>query len=560
MKKRVVGALASAWILVASAASGQLITPERIEELQALKGFIYRGLTLTHAQEVAAGAAQPIVYTEVGGGDLPVSYYHYRVPTDRVDALAAAIPLPPGFSLAPISILRHAPPHHYISLTVYEVAGERSGTRAEWTTYVLKDGDPNPRVMMLETQTSEGSLDPVDLFSDPADIFEYSRADDTVITEIVSELSSFSASIEISCHPGPVIVDVAWNSASDILYWRNGVADLQSVNGLISNRRVASLPGRCFSIDNQTLWAAFVEPDPRWVLLFDERIDTAIRPWVNVTDPSVPLDPDFRDQLIATKATVFSANEMQRAAAIGLGMAEPMMDFLVEQTPPSVFLNFEITPGQLDSLAAAIPLPEGFELAPIRHAPVQEGRHYILSLNIYETVQGLASGLRAEWSVYVTRPKAIRGRRYMIVEAQSSTSFPRPGQPGFTQPAERVRVRRRGRRHQRRRPGAGNLLPGHHPPARERSAPRYRPSVGSEANNLIYWGNGVADKIYYNGLVYDTKMIHGPEAHGVDLGWHGLGRVPTSGWIEVLVFENPLEFIASPWNNLNQLEDEAAAP
>ena len=81
---------------------------------------------------------------------------------------------------------------HGLGYTVFVT--EYSGIRAEWTTYVLKDGDPKPRVMMLETQTSEGSLDPVDLFSDPADIFEYRRADDTIITEIVSGPSSFSAS------------------------------------------------------------------------------------------------------------------------------------------------------------------------------------------------------------------------------------------------------------------------------------------------------------------------------------------------------------------------------
>ena len=30
------------------------------------------------------------------------------------------------------------------------------------------------------------------------------------------------------------------------------------------------------------------------------------------------------------------------------------------------------------------------------------------------------------------------------------------------------------------------------------------------ANDLIYWRNGGADKIYYSGLVYDTKMIAVP--------------------------------------------------
>ena len=73
-----------------------------------------------------------------------------------IPANSDRIPLPEGFSLVLISIRKGERPKHYISLTVYEVAGERSGLRAEWTTYVLGPGDPKPRVMMLETWTSEG--------------------------------------------------------------------------------------------------------------------------------------------------------------------------------------------------------------------------------------------------------------------------------------------------------------------------------------------------------------------------------------------------------------------
>jgi hypothetical protein len=557
MKKRIVGALAGVWILVASVASGQLITPERIEELQVLKTSIYPGLTRTHAEGVATGDAQPIVYTEVGGGDLPVSYYHYRVPKNRVNPLAAAIPLPPGFTITPISIVKHTRPRHYISLTVYEVAGERSGLRAEWTTYVLKDGDPKPRVMMLETQTSEGSLDPIDLFSDPADVFEYSRAGGTLITEIVSGSSSFSASLWIPRNRRARSLDPGWNSASDVLYWSNGVADLQNVNGLVSNRRLAWLQRHRVSIDNRTRWAAFVERRPRWVLLFDERIDTAIRPWVNVTDPSLPLDPDFRDQLIETKATVFSENEFQRADAIAARMAEPMENFFVEETPPSIFLNFRIEPEQLDALAAAIPLPEGFELARVR--PLKAGaKSYFLSLNIYEVqgLQGLLSGFRAEWDLYVTKP-GDPVPRYMIVDAQSTSPSLDPVN-GFTEAADvfeysledgviSVNVQEPGTSFQ-----ATIPLP---------EKPRRRATTldWTEANNLIYWGNGVADKIYYSGLVYDTKVIKVPK-RTVSISNDTVWAPYLQRLDQVIVFENRLDFIASPWNNLNQLEEEAAAP
>ena len=64
----------------------------------------------------------------------------------------------------------------------------------------------------------------------------------------------------------------------------------------------------------------------------------------------------------------------------------------------------------------------------------------------------------------------------------------------------------------------------------------------------------MADKIYYSGLVYDTKMINVPK-RTVTIS-DGTKWAPFIHLAEVLVFENPLEFIASPWNNLNQLQEE----
>lgn len=550
MKARIIAALAIAclWGILPGAASAQLLTPEGIEELQVLKAQIYPALTRMHARDVAAGVAQPTVYTEVGGGEAPVSYYHFSVPMDRLDALATAIPLPSGFALAPIRVVQDEELVHTITLTVYEVAGERRGLRAEWTTYVLAPGDAKPRVMMLETATSEGSLDPVDLFSDAAKTFEYALTDDTVDTEIVSGSSVFSASLQLPSPPmRSRIVDGSWGATSDIIYWRNGVADLQNVNGLVANREVMSVPPSHVSIDDRTPWAAFVESDPRWVLLFDERIDAVIQPWVNAADPAVSLEPAFRAQLLETKASVFSANELQRAEAIGNRMAEPTADFFVEPTPPSIFLNFEILSEQREALAAAIPLPEGFELAQVQPVRDTEPR-YLLSLNIYET-QGIAAGLRAEWSVYVTR-EGDPVPRYMILEAQSS-SFSLDPVNEFTDPADvfeyvvdegvvSVDVQAPGTSFQ-----ATFPLP---------ETPQLLATTLSwaEANSIIYWRNGVADKIYFNGLIYDLPVAEVP-TQSVSLS-DGTVWAPYLRLHQVLVYQNQLEFIASPWNNLNRLE------
>jgi hypothetical protein len=59
--------------------------------------------------------------------------------------------------------------------------------------------------------------------------------------------------------------------------------------------------------------------------------------------------------------------------------------------------------------------------------------------------------------------------------------------------------------------------------------------------------------------VYDTKMLEVPKSQvSISDGtfWAQFYR----GLKQVLVFENQLEFLVSPWNNLNQLEDEIGAP
>jgi len=529
------------------AASAQLITPETLEARQVLKANLYSALTDIHAGEVAAATAQPAFYVEIGGGSVPVSYYHFTVEPGQEAALAAAIPLPSGFALAPVSVVAGENALPTVTLTVYEVGGERTGLRAEWTTYVTAPGSTDTRVMMMETATSAGSINPVDLTTPPATTFTYTASSGIIDTQIVSGTTTFTSSLQVPdpSPPAPAL-DPSWNATADAIYWPNGVADLQSVNGLISNRTTTAIPSSHVTLTDGSPWAAFVDPLPRWVLLFDERIDAVIQPWVNADDPGVPLDPTFRTALLTTKASHFSAIEYQRAGDIAVRAAEPLTDFFVEAGPPSVYMNFEIIPGQKAALEAAIPLPKGFELAPIQTIQGTPPRYFV-SLNIYETV-GIASGLRAEWSAYVTTIEDPTPR-YMILEAQSSLGSLDPVDE-FTDPATvfvyqavggvvTIDVQAPGTSFQCTFP-----LP---------ASPTLLDTTleWAEANNLIYWRNGVADKIYYNGLIYDRPVGEVPLAT--------VSYTDATKWApylqlhEVVFYENPLEFIASPWNNLNTL-------
>ncbi len=538
--------VAGAMLAVGGPASAQLIAPVGVEFLQGFKAFLYRGLTLSHAEEVAAGVSDPFVYVEVGGGTLPVCYYHFPVKKDSLQLFADAIQLPAGLALAPIAIVTNTAARHYLSVAVYEVAGERNGRIAEWTTYVTAAGDERPRVLMLETATSEGSLDPVRLHAAPAERFDYERRGGLLSTEIVSGSSAFSASIRLPVRPSTArLLNPGWGAARDVLYWRNGVADLYNVNGLIANRRITRIIDSQVAVVDRSPWATFVEARPEWVLLHNERIDAAIRPWVNADDPTLPLDPVFRQELLDTKASAFSAIEVERADAIAAGIAEPMADFLLEASPPAIFLDFEVLPARRAELAAAIPLPAGFVLAPIE--PFEgAGKRYLLSLNIY-LASGLAPGFRAEWSVYVMKA-GDPNPRFMIVEAQTSGTSIDPVAI-IAKPADvfdyvsdagtlSIDIRASGTSFQ-----ASILVPDD--PER-----RGMNLAWAECNNLVYWRNGVADKIYYNETSYGPVALVPRRNVRISDGtrWSKYVRLA-----HIFLYDQPQVFVASPWNNLNQL-------
>lgn len=532
--------------ILSSTASAQLISPLEVKLLQRFKAFLYEGVTLDNAEKVAAGTADPFVYVEVGGGDLPVCYYHFPIKEDSLSMFAEAIQLPPKLSLAPISVLEKTPAKYYLTISIYEVSGERSGLRSEWATYVTKTGDEQPRMLILETATSESSLNPVNLQTEPAEHFLYEGDDDMLTTEIVSGLSSFSAAIQLPKHSIKAsLLTRSWGASREVLYWRNGIADLQNVNGLIAYRRVHWIPPTDVQVNHQSPWAAFITSSPEWVLLYDQRIDMSIRPWVNADDLDVPLDPVFREELLQTKASIFSALERERAEAIAEGTAEPMADFLLESSPPAIFIDFEILPDLRDEFAQAIPLPKGFELA--RVEPYDGlGNRYFLNLNIY-LAGGLAPGYRAEWSIFVKK-KGDPSPRFMIVEAQTNGVSIDPVDL-ITMPAEvfqytnddgilNIDIQT---------PNTSFQAIIHIPQEPERREINLR---WAESNNLVYWKNGVADKVYYNESAYGSVALVPNESVAVtdETRWAEYVRLD-----HVFIYEGPQVFVVSPWNNLDEL-------
>ncbi len=227
-----------------------------------------------------------------------------------------------------------------------------------------------------------------------------------------------------------------------------------------------------------------------------------------------------------------------------LGLSKPYIAFTVEDDPPSVYLNFKIQNDQIDEFEKMLGLPDGFKLTRIRCLMEDRQDYFCLTLNVYR-VSGVTNGLRAEWSVYVRDPQ---GRtRYMIVEARSDK--------GSMDPIDIITKKSRLEHAvKKERIKTYVALDDDTSFELECMMPDVRSTVMPtrewiEANDDIYWSNGVSDRIYYNGKMACSELLSIPA---------GLVKIKDttkySEFVEpeptVVVYPSSIEFIISPWWNV----------
>ena len=250
---------------------------------------------------------------------------------------------------------------------------------------------------------------------------------------------------------------------------------------------------------------------------------------------------------MAMKRLLYSQLQVAQAFKVLIGRGAPLVRFTVEADPPSAYLNFAVRPDRLDQFASHCGLPPGLELAPIRCIEADEP-FVCLTANIYR-VSGLANGVRLEWSTYVygDRPGVPR---YMVVGAVSSLFsidpvdiFTKTGLCTYQRTDRHLAARAETER------GAFSFevdLP-HGDPA---TLPTRQ---WVEANDLIYWRNGVCDRVYYDAGFHNTPMWE------LDPGaLHLVDTTEWASWVDprprhALFCSGPLDLVMSPWWNLEQL-------
>jgi hypothetical protein len=244
-----------------------------------LKRILYSQLNLLDAIKILLGITPPKVSFTVKAEPASV-YWNFRVKPDQQAAFIEYINLPAGFTVCPISCLQGETPDILLTLNVYEVTGIAVGIRAEWSTYIL-DEMGKPRYMVLEAQSSEYSLDPIDIITKRTRV-EHDTGERTLTLVENLQGESFQSEFEVPAEKNRAAIHPEWVGANDFIYWRVGICDRTFYDAGLANPKAFLLDPASANINNQTHWAPFLESTPKHLIQFEEAIDFVIMPWVNI--------------------------------------------------------------------------------------------------------------------------------------------------------------------------------------------------------------------------------------------------------------------------------------
>jgi hypothetical protein len=484
-------------------------------------------------------------------------YFNWEIPSASVPQLEAALQLTGrGLRIAPIEIVRGETPKPYLSLNFYEttIAGVVT-YRTEWSTYVVKQGDPRPRFMVIDAQSSEPGADPTAPgFIKPASAVRYS------ISGQQAQVSSpdFQASIALPSSVKTIKIGRPWAMANDTLYWINGVADTALYNGALIEASPTAIDPASVTLQNVSPWAGFIAMKPSNVFMFSQPLAFAFTPYFNLNDPSLGLPSAYTDALKQFKNFTFGAYSYGHAFLVLQGFEEPLVRFdITTDRVPSIFINFIVPNEKARAFEAAVRLPGNLMLARSKATPRQPAA-YLLSLNIYESPDVLTGqpSYRAEWSTYVRDSSDPDSERhyFMVVDVDSSGPSLNPVDL-FTPPTPmsyQVQAGRLVADIKRAADGADKFRVEFGLPAPQAPIVRlHEPWV--LANDRVYWRNGVYDSVSYNGALLAADVV---EADPKSLVIHD--HTPWAPFInatpsQVLVFRKPLQFVLQPWYNAEEL-------
>lgn len=246
-----------------------------------LKRALYAQVALREASRVLRGKSDPLIRFVVEQ-DPPSTYFNFRIQESQLATFEAYLDLPPGFPLARVQTMEGQQPYYCLTLNTYRVSGITSGVRAEWSVYV-DTGDGVPRYMVIEARQDGLSMDPVDIITRRSRV-EHTQEGDRLRTHVEANVGDgFRADCRLPLDGGELLPAARqWVEANDMIYWRNGVADRTFYGAGLANGKMWKLAPEAFTLDNDTEWSRFVEPEVNEVLVFTDPLEFIISPWANL--------------------------------------------------------------------------------------------------------------------------------------------------------------------------------------------------------------------------------------------------------------------------------------
>ncbi len=253
------------------------VTPQEREDLLAFKDNGHqKGIMRQEVEDLFLGTDDAYVGFRVANDTTPSTSYSFEI-TDP-DALAAALDLPAGQSLARTKLLEDGTEGYYLTLSVYEVEDAIEGTRAEWSVYV-DDGSGRPHQQVLDLMTADVGIDPVSIINLPSEV-RHRLEDGVVRTKLSSAAVTFEASFETagSTDQQPTL---NWIESGDNVCYANGICDKLYYDAETLDtpvHRAADVTVNAFA----TPWSQFVSATPSIVFYRDNAQQYAVKRWHNL--------------------------------------------------------------------------------------------------------------------------------------------------------------------------------------------------------------------------------------------------------------------------------------
>jgi hypothetical protein len=272
------------------------LDPAYTGALQVFENFTFGAYSYGHAFLVLMGLEESLLPFNVLNDNVPSIFINFVVPPQNVAAFEAALELPTGFKLARSKMTADQPMQHLLTLNIYQTLDVLTGApvfRAEWSTYVhdLNDSTSDRSfLMVIDVDSSGASLNPVDLFTPPAPIFNFDLQGGRLSADIWrvednAVAPKFSVAFDMPAAKAPsVSLEDKWVLENDRVYWRNGVYDELLYNGLLLDADVADVDPRSVTVFDNTPWSQYVNAAPNQVLVFRNPLEFVLRPWKNVEE------------------------------------------------------------------------------------------------------------------------------------------------------------------------------------------------------------------------------------------------------------------------------------